>query len=90
MANTESSKGNPAAKRMSNPARKARRAISWRRAQQRHQANRQAQEQREKDNRTELASWASRGFRADGRPSKALRTIRREWARMEARQGGAA
>ncbi len=51
MANSDSAKGNPASKRMGNERRKQRRAKSWTRGQQRKDARRKAQQEREAANR---------------------------------------
>lgn len=51
MANQNSSKGNPASHRMSNPRRKARRAECWLRSQKRKERNRDANEERAAANR---------------------------------------
>ena len=51
MANTSSSKGNPASHRMSNPNLKARRARLWAAQEKRKDARRKAQAEREQRNR---------------------------------------
>jgi hypothetical protein len=49
--NSASAKGNPASKRMSNPALKSRRERSWKRGQARKLVNRQANQARENNNK---------------------------------------
>lgn len=73
MPNTQSSKGNPASKRMSNANLKTRRQNSWNRGQRRKAERIAAQEQRAATNA---------GRRADGLPTpweiaKAARAARR-------------
>lgn len=77
MPNQTSSKGNPASKRMSNPHYKLKHEAAWKRSQVRKAARREAQQQRERDNKK---------LRAAGKPTaweaaELLRRQRRDQAR---------
>lgn len=73
MANTSSSKGNPASHRMSNKVLKERRASSWRRGEDRKALRRKEQEAAERRNRERRAQ----GLLTPWETAKAARTLRR-------------
>lgn len=68
MANTNSSKGNPASKRMGNKARQARRAASWAKNQKRKDAEKKRVAEAEKRNKN---------LRAQGLPTPHQESARR-------------
>jgi hypothetical protein len=80
MSNQNSSKGNPAHKRMSNPAKKAVRQNSWNRCQKRKAARREAQAQREAANRRLRAEGLPTPWEAARAARKARRAAEREAA----------
>lgn len=73
MANTNSSKGNPASHRMGNQNLKARRAASWNRAQQKKDANRRANEAAAARNRDLRRNGEKTPFETRRMARKALR-----------------
>lgn len=62
MANQNSAKGNPASKRMSNPARSTRRSLCWQRGQKRKAERIEANRRRALDNKAirEIGTYESR------------------------------